>query len=50
MLLHALRLDFAHPVSGEAMGLEAPLDATWQQLLQRFEWADAAASALPSSS
>jgi tRNA pseudouridine65 synthase len=46
MLLHALRLDFAHPVTGDAMGLEAPLDGTWQQLLQRFDWAEAAAKAL----
>lgn len=38
MLLHAWRLGITHPVSGLPLALEAPLDATWQALLQRFGW------------
>lgn len=41
MLLHAWTLAFAHPRTGAAMELEAPLDATWQALLQRFGWSSA---------
>jgi tRNA pseudouridine65 synthase len=41
LLLHALRLVFDHPLTGQRMQVDAPLDATWQQLLQRFAWADA---------
>lgn len=39
MLLHAWRLSFRHPVDGRPMVLEAPLDAAFQALLQRFDWA-----------
>lgn len=38
LLLHAYRLSFAHPVSGERMTIEAPLDAEFSALLERFEW------------
>lgn len=38
MLLHAWRLHFAHPVQGSPMTVEAPLDAPFQALLQRFGW------------
>ncbi|WP_329741796.1 pseudouridine synthase [Dyella sp. A6] len=38
MLLHAWRLDFAHPVSGVRMTLEAPLDDAYAALLARFGW------------
>ena len=38
MLLHAWRLSFRHPVDGRPMVLEAPLDAAFQALLQRFDW------------
>ena len=56
MLLHAWRLAIAHPTTGAPLALEAPLDATWQQLLARFAWTDALLdpppmpSAAPSSS
>ncbi|NUR22067.1 pseudouridine synthase [Frateuria sp.] len=39
MLLHAWRLHFAHPVSGEAMSLHAPLDGVFATVLERFGWA-----------
>ena len=39
MLLHAWQITFAHPVSGEAMTIEAPLDAAYAGLLGRFGWA-----------
>jgi tRNA pseudouridine65 synthase len=39
MLLHAWRLRFAHPVTGAPMYIEAPLDAAYQALLDRFGWA-----------
>jgi tRNA pseudouridine65 synthase len=38
MLLHAWRLRFAHPVTGAPMCIEAPLDAAYQALLERFGW------------
>jgi tRNA pseudouridine65 synthase len=38
LLLHAQRLEFAHPADGRRMQLTAPLDAVWQRLLQRFGW------------
>jgi len=38
MLLHAWRIRFAHPVSGAAKTIEAPLDAAYAGLLQRFGW------------
>jgi tRNA pseudouridine65 synthase len=39
MLLHAWRLQFAHPLSGAPMRLEAPLDAAFAGVLERFGWA-----------
>jgi tRNA pseudouridine65 synthase len=39
MLLHAWRLRFRHPLDGRAMVLDAPLDAAFQALLERFGWA-----------
>jgi len=39
MLLHAWRVSFAHPLSGAPMRLEAPLDAAFAGVLERFGWA-----------
>jgi len=50
MLLHAWRLRLRHPVDGRPMLLEAPLDAAFAGLLERFGWslpADATLSAMP---
>jgi tRNA pseudouridine65 synthase len=41
MLLHAWRIEFAHPRSGERLRLQAPLDAVWKGVLARFDWASA---------
>lgn len=38
MLLHAWRIGFRHPRSGEALMIEAPPDADWQRVLQHFGW------------
>jgi tRNA pseudouridine65 synthase len=38
LLLHAWRIRFAHPRSGAALPLEAPVDADWQRVLDRFGW------------
>jgi tRNA pseudouridine65 synthase len=38
MLLHAWRLDFVHPVHAMPLSLQAPLDATWQRVLENFGW------------
>ncbi|MDE1895168.1 MAG: pseudouridylate synthase [Pseudomonadota bacterium] len=38
MLLHAWRIRFAHPATGAAMEIEAPLDAAFAGLLERFAW------------
>ena len=39
MLLHAWRLRLAHPATGAAMQIEAPLDDAYAGLLRRFGWA-----------
>jgi tRNA pseudouridine65 synthase len=41
MLLHAGRIEFAHPRSGERLCLEAPLGAEWQRVLAHFDWTGA---------
>jgi tRNA pseudouridine65 synthase len=40
LLLHAERLTFAHPVSGQPMAISASLDETWLRLVDRFGWQD----------
>ena len=50
LLLHAWRLRFQHPVDGRLLALEAPLDATWRSLLDRFGWSACIASSGESTS
>lgn len=38
MLLHAWRLELSHPVDGGPLRLQASLDATWGEVLNRFGW------------
>ena len=38
LLLHARRLAFDHPAGGRRMQVDAPLDAEFAGLLQRFGW------------
>ena len=38
MLLHAWRIEFVHPRSGEHLCLQASLDVAWQRVLDRFDW------------
>lgn len=38
MLLHAWRVSFAHPLNGDSMTVEAPLDEVFARLLTRFGW------------
>jgi tRNA pseudouridine65 synthase len=38
LMLHARLLCFTHPVSGERMHIEAPLDEQWMELFQAFGW------------
>lgn len=38
MLLHAQRLSFAHPASGEQLSITAPLDQQWRRVLDHFQW------------
>ncbi len=38
LLLHALWLEFAHPLNGVRLRLTAPLDAQWQRLLTALGW------------
>ncbi|TLY53395.1 MAG: pseudouridylate synthase [Gammaproteobacteria bacterium] len=40
LLLHAWRLEFTHPRNGTALRLEAPPDAIWHGVLERFGWLD----------
>ena len=47
MLLHAWRLQFRHPLSQQLIELEAPLDAEFSAILQRFEWSLPAVTMTP---
>ena len=38
MLLHARRITLRHPLSGEPLVIEAPLDEAFAALLRRFGW------------
>lgn len=38
MLLHASRLSFAHPATGERIAVSAPLDAEWKKVFALFGW------------
>ena len=38
LLLHALELEFNHPLSGKRMVVKATLDGTWMALMERFGW------------
>lgn len=38
LLLHARRLAFDHPADGRRMQVDAPLEAEFAGLLQRFDW------------
>lgn len=40
LLLHAAQLTFTHPISEQAITLNAPIGDTLQQLLERFNWLD----------
>jgi tRNA pseudouridine65 synthase len=40
MLLHAWRLSFQHPISHEAMTLEAGWDAEFEKAIQKLGWAE----------
>ncbi|MCV6614438.1 MAG: tRNA pseudouridine(65) synthase TruC [Cellvibrionaceae bacterium] len=40
LLLHAYSMQLRHPISRQTLTINASLDACWQQLLQRFNWAD----------
>jgi tRNA pseudouridine65 synthase len=38
LLLHARKIDFKHPMTGELLSIEAGFDATFQKLFQTFGW------------
>lgn len=38
LLLHAWRLELAHPLDATALAIGAPLDADWQRVLDRLGW------------
>lgn len=38
LLLHASRLEFVHPFSGDKMLIKASVDQTWQRLCAEFNW------------
>ena len=38
MLLHAQRLEITHPLSGQPLAIEAPMDDAYAGLLARFGW------------
>jgi tRNA pseudouridine65 synthase len=44
MLLHAWRLEFAHPITGVPVMLVAQPDKVWRDVIERFGWQDAIGS------
>jgi tRNA pseudouridine65 synthase len=38
LMLHASRLSFVHPISGEFLELNAAMDETWMALFEQFGW------------
>ncbi|QWA12138.1 tRNA pseudouridine(65) synthase TruC [Sodalis ligni] len=38
LMLHASRLELAHPVTGLPLVIDARWDQTWQNLVERFHW------------
>lgn len=38
LLLHHAQLELQHPLTGEALCLQAPLDAEWQALMRQLGW------------
>ena len=47
LLLHAAGLALAHPITGEPLRLEAPLDQGWRSLICEFGWESALAPGEP---
>jgi tRNA pseudouridine65 synthase len=47
LLLHAWRVELAHPRSGAPLRIEAAADAEWMRLLQRLGWDEALAATGP---
>lgn len=40
LMLHAAKLSFEHPLTGEAIEITASFDETWQRLIGEFNWPD----------
>lgn len=38
LMLIAKRVDFTHPITGQAIAIEAEFDEQWQQLFEEFTW------------
>ncbi|KJF88953.1 tRNA pseudouridine(65) synthase TruC [Photobacterium leiognathi] len=38
LMLHASRLQFAHPITGEPIDIRADIDETWQRVISAFNW------------
>ncbi|WP_318437478.1 tRNA pseudouridine(65) synthase TruC [Photobacterium leiognathi] len=38
LMLHASRLQFAHPITGEPIDIRADIDETWQRVMSAFHW------------
>ncbi|PHZ59247.1 tRNA pseudouridine(65) synthase TruC [Photobacterium leiognathi] len=38
LMLHASRLQFAHPITGKPIDIRADIDETWQRVMSAFNW------------
>ena len=38
LMLHASRLQFAHPITGEALDIRANVDEPWLRVMAAFDW------------
>ncbi|WP_305373943.1 tRNA pseudouridine(65) synthase TruC [Photobacterium leiognathi] len=38
LMLHASRLQFAHPITGDPIDIRADIDETWQRVMSAFNW------------
>lgn len=38
LMLHASRLQFDHPITGDAIDIRADIDETWRKVMAAFNW------------
>ncbi|MDJ1469172.1 pseudouridine synthase [Cytophagaceae bacterium DM2B3-1] len=47
LLLHAVKMEFVHPVTGQSLAITAPLDASFSDVVTKLGWTTALENILP---